>query len=582
MSHFRLAVMLVLISITAAALAQTPAPFEQYVNYPLSQAQSVAIGDLNGDGKDDVAAACWPSGLYVFYQAPDGTLISPPTSLYSPSYPYGLAVGDLNNDLRPDLVVADVDSMVNIYYQQQDGTLGTPQSYYVGGWATSIALADVNADGLVDIATTSSTDINTSVVIIRQDPAGGFGWPDRRRLTGMNSRCVSPLDLNHDGKADLAFLVDGSVGYILQNALGDLDLPQYLPASWGYSLTTGDVTGDGLDDIVYTTALAMPDAAIGVYAQASAGGLAPLVKYPTYHTPQPLTLLDIDSDGKLDVAAAHGNFGEVSLNFQLPDSTLSFWGTLIAPDMNNYQYNALAAGDLNGDGVKDLALVDQFNGLNVFLHQSAPRDTTPPTCTVEVTGTQGLNGWYTSAVGVTLNAVDNEGGSGVKAAYYTLNGQQWNEYSGSISVANEGATRIGYFAEDQTGNRSQEQWLDLNLDTQAPVITLAPAETVLWPARGQTEYVQFTITASDLTSGVSYLHLKVVDEYGQVQPEMDVSPGVVTVPLVAYRDPADADGRSYTIVLTGKDAAGNISTAYSLVRVPAKKNDKGIGPNVKH
>src|SRR3990170_55893 len=101
----RLPFFFALLLVSATASAQTPALLEPYSTYPLVQeAQTVAIGDLNGDGRDDVAVAAWPSALYVMYQNSSG-LLDPLVELFAPTMPLGLAMGDLNGDGRKDLAI---------------------------------------------------------------------------------------------------------------------------------------------------------------------------------------------------------------------------------------------------------------------------------------------------------------------------------------------------------------------------------------------------------------------------------------------------------------------------------------------
>ena len=138
--------------------------FESPVVYGLSQeAKTVAVGDLNGDGRDDVAVTAWPSALYVLYQQPDGSL-GPPVQLYSPNMPLGLAIGDLNRDSRMDLAVGGSSGTILLYYQLNDGTLGWPDICFGYGLVNSLVIDDLNGDGLADIADTSA-DLSRSACV---------------------------------------------------------------------------------------------------------------------------------------------------------------------------------------------------------------------------------------------------------------------------------------------------------------------------------------------------------------------------------------------------------------------------------
>src|SRR6185436_9097598 len=78
-------------------------------NFPTAAdaTDTVAITDLNGDGKLDVVASCGTgrtTGVSVLLGNGDGSFI-PPTTYPAPSDPFSLAIGDLNGDGSPDLVV---------------------------------------------------------------------------------------------------------------------------------------------------------------------------------------------------------------------------------------------------------------------------------------------------------------------------------------------------------------------------------------------------------------------------------------------------------------------------------------------
>ena len=156
------------------------------------------------------------------------------------------------------------------------------------------------------------------------------------------------------------------------------------------------------------------------------------------------------------------------------------WTTYPVPYSNNYECGALAVGDLNSDGSPDLAIADMWNGLVVLLHTpdaAAPLpDTTAPVCTASVSGTLGLDGWYTSAVTVTLTAEDEAGGSGLSGILTTRDGTTWSSYSEPLVLSEQGVTTIGYCAEDNAGNRSQVQWVSVKVDTAPPVLSRSAAD----------------------------------------------------------------------------------------------------------
>ena len=112
------------------------------------------------------------------------------------------------------------------------------------------------------------------------------------------------------------------------------------------------------------------------------------------------------------------------------------------------------------------------------------------------------------------------------------------------------------------------------VDATGPTVT-ATAPGTLWPPNGKTIPVLVRGTISDSGSGVnrSSARFAVTDEYGAVQPSGSIVVAAdgsftVSVPLVADRLGADADGRKYTIVVTARDNAGNTGSATVVVNVP--------------
>ena len=571
----RLPFVILLVMATAQVWAQAPAEFEPYAAFWLGQeAKVAAVGDLNGDGRDDAAVAAWPAMLYVFYQQPDGTL-GAPAQLAAPNMSLGLAIGDLNGDGLGDLAVGGSGGLIFLYYQQADHALGLPVTCYAYGLTNGIAITDLDGDGLADLAV--STGSASVVLVMLQNPGGGFGLPIAYRVTGRNPRSIQTLDFNSDGLRDIALLLDDQIAFLAGSPAGGFDAPSYLSATWAHSLAAGDITGDGLDDLAFTVASNQPYSQIGVYAQTDPPAPPALAAFPAYDYAEALALADTDGDGRKDVVAAHAGYEALTITHQTESGSLGPWVVYPIPYCNYYYPGALAVGDLDSDRLPDIALADPYNGLVVLLHTRSA-DTLAPTCTAQVAGTPGLAGWYVSPVLVTLTAQDEPGGSGLKTVAYTSDGTSWLTYAGPITVSAEGITQLGYFAEDAAGNRSDTQWIELKVDTQAPVLSLTPSVTELWPPTGKLVEVAVNASGVDSASGLTNLHLEVVDEYGIVEPEMDITANPAIVPLVASRAEGDLNGRVYTLVLTGTDAAGNRAAVQATVTVPHKSPEKPKKP----
>jgi len=180
----------------------------------------VKVADFDGDGHADIAAVNWKSAdVSLFRGHGDGTFAPPTFTPYKGAPAYSLAVGDLNRDGRPDIVVGDVLGGVHILSNNGAGTfdLGRPMAAGLG--MRCLILVDVNGDGLLDIATANTSADTASVLLAK--PEGGFA-PAHQIPVGRRPRVVTAADLNADGRLDLVVTNSGSddVSVLLNNGIG--------------------------------------------------------------------------------------------------------------------------------------------------------------------------------------------------------------------------------------------------------------------------------------------------------------------------------------------------------------------------
>jgi len=132
------------------------------------------------------------------------------------------------------------------------------------------------------------------------------------------------------------------------------------------SFAIGDVTSDGRADLVTTVSANSPESQLVVHPQTATGGLGPAVQYASYDSPEPLTLADMNGDGRTDVAVAHGGWYAGSVLLQRPDGLLGRGQRSWIPYASHYDYRGIAVGDLDADGKPDIALADYNQGLIVL------------------------------------------------------------------------------------------------------------------------------------------------------------------------------------------------------------------------
>jgi len=143
--------------------------------YDAGAYRSITMADFNRDGWPDLAAANGGDlAVSVILDHGDGT-IGPPVRFPTRSYPIGVAAGDLNRDGTADLVSSNYRNEVCVWLGNGGGGFGSPAYFETGLVPYSVAIGDLDGDGRADLAT--ADDSSNTVSVLFGDGTGGFGAP---------------------------------------------------------------------------------------------------------------------------------------------------------------------------------------------------------------------------------------------------------------------------------------------------------------------------------------------------------------------------------------------------------------------
>jgi hypothetical protein len=248
---------------------------------------------------------------------------------------------------------------------------------------TAAVLGDVDGDGLADMVYVSA-NYGPPTIVVQLSNGSGFGNPvpvglgDYRVDPDSGQTLISPIlmaDVDGDGRADVITATGSGAGNVRlsTSAIGQAGLAA--PTSWGAPILPyaqpvfGDVNGDGLADMVYTSGVTGYPT---IFARLSNGsgfgdpvnlGSADATTDPDsggYSAVSPIAIGDVNADGRADVVTvseptniASGSTGQGNVRLSQGNTLAApvFWGS----PLFNSSIPVLA--DVNGDGFADLVYI---------------------------------------------------------------------------------------------------------------------------------------------------------------------------------------------------------------------------------
>jgi len=221
-------------------------------DYPTaSDTAAVTLGDLDGDGWLDIAVVGTgghPEGKASVLLGTGGGKFATHVDYTVGIEPLAVAFGDVNGDGKLDLVVANggLDGFwsLSVLLGKGDGTLAPKVDYPSGPGPQSIAQAEINGDGKLDVVLDSQHGPSSVSVLLGR---GDGTFPDKVDYP-VNVQSVALADIDGDGKLDIA------TGYSVLFGAGDGTFPSRLDGfSSGGPFALGDLNGDRRPDLVTTS-----------------------------------------------------------------------------------------------------------------------------------------------------------------------------------------------------------------------------------------------------------------------------------------------------------------------------------------
>jgi FG-GAP-like repeat/IPT/TIG domain/Secretion system C-terminal sorting domain len=403
---------------------------------------SVSIGDIDGDGKADIVSGNNSSGsISVLRNTSTAGTISyaAKVDIATGGSPQFITVGDIDGDGKPDLALINSMNASSVLVFRNTSTSGTisfatSASFTTNTAAIAIAIRDFDGDGKADLAVSKGN--SSSVAVLRNT-----GTPGTLSFATMVEFGVGPVpysisvgDLDGNGKADIVVANDDATVSILRNTstVGTLSFATKVDFAVGGSprfVSMGDIDGDGQPDLAVANSSANTVSLLRNTSTSGTISFAAKTDISTSLEPWSISLGDINGDGKIDMTVANsGSFTASAFGNTSTSGTISF-----APKVD-FQTNSIpqsvAMGDLDGDGKLDI--LSGSAGTNVSVHRN----------TIKISQSITFGALAAKTFGDAPFALTGTSSSGLSVSYNSSNTAVATVSGNTVTIVGGGTTTI--------------------------------------------------------------------------------------------------------------------------------------------
>ena len=335
----------------ASLAGQSAAPLFRLPTLKTGSVTALLVLDLNGDGRQDIAAASGSSTTVSILLSQGNGSFAVGAVLSCGGYsPVDIAVADIDSDGRPDLVVARTGGQGLLVFRGLGGGQFTLIDTLTADAYFGVEVGDFDEDGRADLVCANYYTPNLTLFL--RDAHGGFAPGEPFEVLGQ-PRELAVADFDADGHLDVVTTHQAaSLSVLSGDGEGTLSAPVSQPVpTYASGLTVADVNADTFPDILTCHDTFSGQQPIHLLLGQDGGGFTDAGTVATGPSPVDLAIGDLDEDGHLDLVSVNAGNDSTFTYLGHGDGSFSFEFY----SFFSFSGDDIALGDFDGDGDLDLA-----------------------------------------------------------------------------------------------------------------------------------------------------------------------------------------------------------------------------------